>query len=429
MALGIVKLDGASGRVALVAGFLVCLTGAIFFAKWSFANAASPRAAAKDVADLAVQFGPDDPQTHFAAAVLYEKTFEPQDLAHSIEEYEKTAALAPNNYISWLELGKARDRRGDADGAERSFLRALELAPNYADVQWAYGNSLLRAGRTEEGFTQIRTAATAKPEYMGPAAVTAMTMLDGDAATVRDMLGNSGAVNAALATYALSGKHYAEAASAWDMIPADEKLPKFREAGQALLSQLAGAKQYRLAARIAKDIWDADGTGPGVGSVLNGGFETGIRLNEARLFDWQVGNGIQPQIGLSGEQKHGGAYSLYMAFNTMLAADLRQVSQTVAVESGKSYTFGGSYRAEIKGSLAWDVVDASDGKNLAKTPPVQSTDGWTSFRVNFNAPPGSDGVIIRLVRDGCEASVCPITGKVWFDDFSLSQQSISVDQQ
>ena len=382
----------------LIAGAFLCLAAAFFFAKWSFANAVSMRVDSKEVADLAIQLAPDDPQTHYAAALVYDKTFDAADLTRSLDEYELLTALSPNNYLLWLDLGKARERNGDLAGAENALRKALELAPNYAVVQWAYGNTLLRAGRLDEGFSQIRIAAAAKPEFMNAAVVTAMMLLDGDAAKARDVLGSTPAVKAALATFQMHGGHHDEAAAAWDAIPSNVKRTEFREAGEALSAQLAAARKFRLASRVAGEVWDGDG--PTVGRIFNGGFETAIKLKDARLFDWQIGIGEEPQIGLSEEQKHGGGYSLFMKFNTMQAAEFRQFAQTVAVEPGKPYSLEGFYRAELKGAVVWEIVDTNDGKSLARSASILSSADWTGFRVDFNVPANSDGVIIRLVR--CE---------------------------
>lgn len=420
MALVIIKFERKFLRPMIAASVVLCLIGGWYFAKWNFANAVSMRADTREIADLGVEMAPGDPQTHFAAAVVYEKTFDPGDLTRSLNEYETVAALSPNNYISWLELGRARERNGDAPGAETAFLRALDLAPNYADVQWAYGNLLIRQGRHAEGLAQIRVAYVAKPEYVNPAAITAMTLFDGDAAKARDALGGTPDLNAALAALELSSKRYGEAVASWDLIPADEKLSKFKAAGETLSGRLADARQFRLASHIINTIWDGDG--PVTGSILNGGFESQIKLNDARLFDWQISPGAEPQIGLNDEQKHGGGYSLFMKFNTMQAADFRSFSQTVAVEPGKAYSLEGFYRANLKGTIAWEIVDAAAGKSLAKSMAINGASDWTAFRINFTTPADVDGVIIRLIRDGCASPVCPISGKVWFDDFTLGRQ-------
>ena len=94
----------------------------------------------------------NDPKAHLLAGVFYEKTFDVSDLDRSLAEYERAAALDPADYNLWLAVAEARDRIGDADGAGTAFSKALELAPNYADVQWAYGNFLLRQGRGDEAF-------------------------------------------------------------------------------------------------------------------------------------------------------------------------------------------------------------------------------------------------------------------------------------
>lgn len=427
MSLKIVKLETTFARSFLIAGGFICLAASFFFAKWNFANAVSMRADSKEVADLAIQLAPGDPQTHYAVAVVYDKTFEAAHLTRSLDEYEKSTTLSPNNYILWLALGKARELNGDSTGAENALRKALELAPNYAAVQWAYGNFLIRSGRLDEGLALMSIAAAAKPEYMNNAVATAMVLLDGDTAKVRGMLGSTSAVNAALAAFELGGKHYDEAEAAWNLIPTDEKRAKFRDAGNTISAQLAGAKQFRLAVRAATDLWD--GEGPAMGRVLNGGFETAIKLKDARLFDWQIGSGAEPQIGLNEEQKHNGGYSLFMKFNAMQAADFRQFSQTVAVDPGKPYSLEGFYRAELKGSVAWEIADANDGKSLARSNAILSATDWTNFRVNFTVPAGSDGVIIRLVRDGCTSSICPISGKAWFDDLSLTGQSVLGNRQ
>jgi len=142
-----IKLESASTRTVLVIAGLCCLTASFFFAKWCFANAIATQALLKEVAELSVVLAPNDPQTHYALAVLNEKTFLPEDLTKSLAEFEQATALAPHDFRLWLALGKARERRGDAAGAELALRRTSELAPNYAQIQWTLGNILLRRGK------------------------------------------------------------------------------------------------------------------------------------------------------------------------------------------------------------------------------------------------------------------------------------------
>jgi hypothetical protein len=111
-----------------------------------------------------------------------------------------------------------------------------------------------------------------------------------------------------------------------------------------------------------------------------------------------------------------------MLFNTTQLPDFRPVTQTVAVVPGTGYLLTGNSISELKGGVAWDIADASDGKSLARTPAIVTSGDWVSFQAKFTVPQTTDGIIVRLVRDGCTSAVCPITGKVWFDNLKLTVQ-------
>ena len=420
MALVIIKTDGPLSRIVLVAAMLACLGVMWFFGKWSFANAVSARADLPEIADLMIGLAPSDPQTHFAAAVLRERTFDPNDAAISLAEYERSAALTPNNYLPWLALGKARERAGDQSGAETAFKRALLLAPNYADVKWAYGNWLIRSGHTDDGFGLIREAVAGKPDLLLPATSIAMQLYDSDAERVRATLGDTPDINAALAGYFLSQSYLDGAALAWDRIGAAVSDEKYRSLGGNLAAQLAAGGRFRLAGKTMSAIAGDAGNFVGIGRLSNGDFEALVKLRDAKLFEWQIGAGADPQAGLSEGQPHGGRYSLLLIFNTMQAADMRQIAQTAAVEPGASYAVEGYFRSELKGGVALEIADASDGKPLARSTPFGPQAEWGRFRVEFQVPTTTDGVIVRFVRDGCVSAVCPVSGKLWIDDIAMT---------
>lgn len=421
MALRVTKLNSTASRVFAAAVFAAVIVLSLFFAKWCLANAMSTHSSEKDAADLAVSLGPADPQTHFAAAVIYEKTFEPEDLERSRDEYERAALLSPYNYLSWLELARADERAGDTDRAESAYRRSTELAPNYAAVQWSYGNFLVRTGRREDGFALISRAAAADPTRMPGAVSMVLAFYNGDDSYVRQLLGNSGIVNLALAKAAIATKDSTRAFEAWNAIEPLERRTAFAEDGRTISSQFAGLKQFRMAAKVFADVSKDPADGPKVDTIANGGFEK-IDTANTNIFDWQISATAGQQIGLSTERKTEGDHSLFMAFNTMKAAEFRQVFQTVAVEPGGSYTLSGSYRSEMKGTVAWEAVDASDGKVLGRAGLTAVSGDWTSFQINFSVPVSSDGVTIRLVRDGCITEICPISGKLWLDALALTRQ-------
>ena len=410
----------------MIIAAILCIAAAWFFIKWNFANAISSRIdttlpESKLVADWLTEMAPSDPQTHYTSALLLEKTFDPDDLTRSLREYELTAALSPNNYVMWLNLGKARSQNGDAEGAEVAYRRALELAPNYSTIQWVYGNSLLRQGDTDEGFALIARSAASSPDYSRTAVATALQYFNGDLAQVRRVLGDDEVTNAALVTALAGGQRFDEALEAWSKLDAEDKLDKFNKLGETLAGQMAEARKYQLAAQVAADIRAIDAEKPVVGQVGNGGFENGVKLRYADLFEWQIAEGGEPQIGLSEAQKRSGNYALFMVFNAFDTASFRGVSQIVPVVPGAEYEYQLFYRSDLKTSaiLKWEIADAATTAPIASTPPMALSADWTSLKAKFIVPSGGDGVVIRLVREGCTGLTCPMTGKAAFDDFSM----------
>ncbi len=417
-----VKIETGWLRALLIASCLLFLGMIFFFVKWCFAYTIAARAPAKEVAEWSVDLAPQDPQTHYALAIFAERNFAPEDLAQSLGEYERAVALAPNDFRLWLALGKARERSGDAAGAELALRKSLSLAPNYAQVQWTLGNALLRQGKTAEAFAEITKAAESDPNYRTPAVNTAWQIFNGDLESVRRNLGNSVTVNFALTSFLARQKRFAEAAQIWKSLPVENKRTEYKADGEQLLGAMLAEKKYREALQIQQSISDRpEAENFAVGKIYNGGFEMSLARENTHVFDWQIADGTQPQIGPNVEQKHGGATSLFFIFNSSDGRDFRQLSQIVAVESNRRYSFEFYYKSELKTSatLRWEIADAADGKVLAVINPIIASADWTKAEADFTTTAATEAVVIRLLREECKLSLCPVSGKVWFDDFQL----------
>ncbi len=418
-----IKLETALSRTVLIIAGFFCLTAIVFFAKWCFANAIATRAPSREVAELSVNVAPNDPQTYYALAILNEKTFLSENLPKSLSAFEQAVALSPNDYRLWLVYGKTLERSGDSAGAERALRKALEFAPNYAQVQWTLGNVLLRRGEIREAFFEIRRAAESDMNYRIPAIAAAWQIFDGNLANIKQNLGDSANLNSALVMFLAKQKRFAEAVEIWNALPAEEKKTTLKTEGEALFRELVAAKQYRSALEIQTSIDDksnAENFAPG--KVFNGSFEAEVKREKANVFDWQIADGGQPQIGFDDNQKVGGTRSLVIIFNSTDGKDFRQVSQIIAVEAIRKYDFSLFYKSDLKTSetLRWEIVDDSNGKVLATTNPISANADWTNLKTEFVTAAGTEAVTVRLVRESCKSIICPIAGKVWFDDFSVN---------
>ncbi|MCA1816990.1 MAG: hypothetical protein LC746_11390, partial [Acidobacteria bacterium] len=63
---------------------------------------------------------------------------------------------------------------------------------------------------------------------------------------------------------------------------------------------------------------------------------------------------------------------------------------------------------------------AEGGRVLAQSKTLpQGTTNWATYDVEFTAGAKAEAVLVAVRREGCDASPCPMFGRVWLDDFSL----------
>lgn len=413
-----ITLDSTTKRVAAFAAGILVLIFTFFALRWTLGNAASTRADVAEIAQLTTQLAPDDPQTHYAAAVLLEKQFDVASLDVAVKEYEKAAALSPSNYLYWLALGSARERAGERIGGERALRKALELAPNYSRVHWALGNALVRQGRTDEGFAEIRKAVSKDPALIRQSIMLAMQLFDGDITQVRKAIGDSRELTAALPVALAEGRRYDEAFQSYELLEPDEKKQAHIEYAEKFLPLFVDAKKFRYALTFTQG-----GDNIQQDQITNGGFENAIRIQSANIFDWQIAPGQHPQITPTSGQKHSGNVSLVLIFNSTKSEDFRTVSQTIAVEPGREYELEAFYRSDLKTKVGfkWEVVDAVNNSVLASTEATAPSADWTRVSARFRVPADVDGIIIRLGRVNCDGPVCQVAGNLWFDDTGLKR--------
>jgi tetratricopeptide (TPR) repeat protein len=431
MATKSIKLNTSAARFIIPLLAVLCVIFAYVFAKWFFANTIAARSIYKEIAEFSVGLAPSDPQTHFASAVLHEKTFLPADLPKSLTEYEQAVALSPSDFRLWFELGKARERGGDAEGAEKALRKALALAPNYSQIQWALGNFLLRQGNETEAFVLIRKAAEGDKNFAGPAIASAWQLFQGDMARIKDYAGESVNLKAAFALLLAKEKRFEEASEVWMSLPETARKTDFKANGQEIYQKMLEARKYRSAIAVFTDINDAPEKVFGLGKITNGSFEMNINPQNPDVFEWQIGEGVEPQIFVDKTQKHGGEISLVMVLNNKDGKAFRNISQSVAVESNKRYVFETFYKSDLRAdpkssaptaaTFKWEIVDAANtDKILASTEAMASNAEWTGLKTEFVVPEGTEAVTVRLARVPCPTTLCPISGKLWFDEFSLN---------
>jgi len=72
------------------------------------------------------------------------------------------------------------------------------------------------------------------------------------------------------------------------------------------------------------------------------------------------------------------------------------------------------------------VIDAGSNQILGRSENLPTaTTPWRTLNLNFSTTAKSNAVIIRLQRNNCDSSPCPIFGTLWLDEFSIDQTNLA----
>jgi tetratricopeptide (TPR) repeat protein len=430
--LTLINLRPVWARVPLVVLAVAALAVAWYCVRWGIGDTmadAAPLSFATDPtgafesAEAAARLAPEDPLAHLTLARLHQISFDPQETPVALSEYQKAAALAPNDYLIWTEVGRARAALGDVDGGIATLRRAVALAPSYAEQRWHLGNALLRAGRDDEAFAELRRAADTDPEKYRPQVFNLAWQVYGpDMARVVDAVGKTPAARAQLIGVLAGRGRFDDALGVWSSLSDGDKRAQ-AGAGAYLAKALYDKGQYRRALQLLAESGAQD-VAPE--KISDAGFESDIAQPGAQPFGWQVTPAAGARVALDAHTAHAGRRSLLVLFNASGQVDFKNVSQVVAVEPATRYRLTYFVRTDDLKSAATLYAFAADAATPdaplgASAPAPTGTNDWQPISFEFTTGPKTEAVVVRVARVGCLEGVCPIFGKIWYDDFDLQR--------
>jgi tetratricopeptide (TPR) repeat protein len=381
-----------------------------------------------DLAKTAVTLAPNDPLTHWTLGQVLLKGMPLDQMSVALPEYEKAIALSPNDYRLWNSLGVARQRVGEADKAEEAFRQAIKLAPSYAYPHWYLGNLLLRAGRYDEAFVELRIASDGDPQNLRPQFFNLIWQVyDNDLTSITKALGGTAGYKVEFAQYQIAQRRFDEGLKIWNTLSPEEKKSTQYYAG-LMIKDLLGGQRFHDAATMWNEI--AGGSRRvQEGQISDGGFEVVVARGSEGFFDWQVKNEPGVQIGIDTAASHGGTRSLRLLFNVRSNTRAMTTTQLVPIAKNASYDFECYVRTQNLNSGGTPVVQILDAGNynlLASTEAAPSGDNdWRRLSTSFKTGTDTEAVIIKIVRapcgEGADNDVCPIFGALWYDDFTFKR--------
>jgi tetratricopeptide (TPR) repeat protein len=402
-------------RIAFtILGIAVCLFLIQASARFGFSRMLARYALIEDslpAADQAVQLTPSDPDVHRSKATLLNRQQKPDEAATSLAT---AVSLRYRDDYLWIELGNTREELGDTAGALAALDQAVRWAPHYAHTHWQRGNLLLRMRRPVDAFSELRLAATANPAYTPNLIDLAWGVSGEDVKTTESILEiKDDTTRLALIRFLARKGKGMEVAEQIALLAT----PLPVETQNELVRLVFAAKAYRQ----AFDLWRGAVTMP---LPINGGFEEPVAFAD-HSFGWIIAADQKNRAAIDVSEKFGGAKSLQINFDGTWAPGTPLLSQIVVVDPGMTYRL--SFAVKTKdlvtgGPPAILVADANDNQLLGRPENLPTaTTPWQTLNLNFSTTATSQAVIIRLVRNTCDSSPCPIFGTLWLDEFHIEQ--------
>lgn len=360
-------------------------------------------------ADQAVQLTPGDPDAHRARALILNRLSRP---AEAVAELERAISLRAGQADLWIELGNTREELGDNEGALSALDHAVRAAPYYAQTHWQRGNLLLRLGRYDEGFVDLRQAAASNRKYLPNVFDLAwgLSINAKEAEDFLDLRNDSDRLQFA--------RFLAKKGKGADVVDQIRLLDtRLSDENRDELMRLLNAS------RSSDGIVGLVTESKKIDEILNNGFEEPLFVKGSALV-WVVQPvGSKPTLALDVSEKASGQRSLQVTFDGEWDAGTPLLSQTIAVKPGAVYSL--SFAVKTKDLVTGGpprivLTDAKNNQILVKSDPFPSPSApWLTVIVDFK--PQSESVVVSLRRDSCNAPQCPIFGVVWLDDFALQK--------
>ena len=409
----------------LFRGFLILAIGLCLFLIQASARFGMSRIFARyapvtnsiEIADVAIQFAPSDPEAHRARATILNRLQNPHEADESLETATR---LRYRDDSLWIELGNTREEAGDTQGALAALDQAVRWAPHYAHTHWQRGNLLLRMGQANEAFTELRTAAAANRRYAPNLIDLAWNISRNDLKTTQALL-DIKTDNERLAFIYYLAK-YGKGSEALDQIrllTTPLSTENKNELARLLFDSKAFSQSFGLSYPPAKYPEPL---------VMNPGFEAPLALNDSG-FGWIIAPPQRNRLAIDISEKFEGAKSLKINLDGAWTPGTTLLSQTFIVDPAATYRMSFAVKTKdlVTGGPPLLVVnDATNDQLLAKSENFPTaTTSWTKLTLDFTTLPTSQAVIIRLARSNCDSSPCPIFGTLWLDEFHIEQTKVA----
>jgi tetratricopeptide (TPR) repeat protein len=401
-----IQLNTRPRKIIAIALAAMACTTVVYRTWWLFLAAWITRANRPDPAiyERAVRYDPNNADYHFVLAQIYNYSTQYLNIQRAGEEYEAAVRLNPYRAAHWLELSKYYEQSANAEGARRAMRMALERDPNYAQTHWAAANLYIRLQDLTSADFELRRTADLDASYLTQVLDLVWHFYGDPARILATHVPNTKQANLIALNYFISQKADEGAALAWS------KLEMF----QTSLPERFPYVDYLVAANKTHEAWDVfkSGFAKASGLIYNPSFET-EPLNGG--FDWRFSSTEHAEAHRDTTTAREGEASWLVSFDGTENADYAGLAHWLPVTKGRRYRLTFWMKTEgitTNEGMFVEVDGQASEKQLGTT-------YWQQFTIPFTAT--SDLVTLRLRRVPSKKFDNLLKGKVWVDDFQLTE--------
>jgi tetratricopeptide (TPR) repeat protein len=342
----------------------------------------------------------------------------------AVEQYKVAVRLNPHSAPYWFDLASAYQLLDDTKQQAVALEHALAADPTTPDAAWQAANLYLVAGEVEKALSEFRVVLQNEPS-LSAAALQLCWRADPDVdSLLQKVMPLRAEAYIALLDLLMQKKETEGTTKAWAAL-AQLKQPfearhVFEYVKYLILQH--EVEQATLVWRQAVGSLGYSAYLPSPGNlIVNGNFSLDV-LNGG--FDWNYQKQSTVELTLDPSDFHGGHRSLSIIFDGPGVSDAG-IFQFVPVQPATTYEFSAYYRAgEIEGAGGPQLVlqDVYSGKRYFESDELKNAEFWRPMHGVFTTEPETKLLLLHVER---VPSGSPIRGKLWIDDFNLTQKYLT----
>ncbi|HKS82429.1 MAG TPA: hypothetical protein VJR23_13070 [Candidatus Acidoferrales bacterium] len=351
-------------------------------------------------------------------------SFTDPDPTAAIEDFQRAVQAEPLSANYWMDLATAYEIAGDAAKARAAYDKARADYPISAQVEWNYGNFLLRQQEFEPGYQEIQKALRGDSSLI-PLAISRVWRSSQDVNILLDdvLPPNVDAYFQAL-DFFQANKLMDPALAAWQRLLTLGK-PFALPRTFPFLEELIREDRSDDVKRVWQQALEASGTPEAAATngslVWNGNFTQDF-LNGGLGWRWDPPLGVADSF--EGAPMNLPGRSLRLDFGGGTNLQLQMPAQFVPVEPNRAYHFHAYVRTEgitTESGLRFAIQDPRHGAELYLfTPNMTGSNPWQAVDLDLTTTPDTHFLLIFLYRAPSRLFDNKLSGTVWIADVTLT---------